>query len=271
MNLRRAKIIGFISVKGGVGKTTTVANLGAILAKEYSKKVLIVDGNFSGPNLALHYGFTKIEHTLHDVFEGKVTLQKAIYEHPSGLHLLPLSYYSRKVDYNKFYQYIASLKGYYDVILIDSSPSMNSEIIATLMASDEVFILSTPDHVALASTLAAVRLAKQKRTYIAGIILNKVRGKKYELKVEDIQDAVKIPVVSVLKEDPNMLMALSKSKPLSLLKPRNDAVVEYKKLAAALIGERYKDKRIITKLKGMFGKKLSQEDVNRAIIMVSHY
>ena len=118
--MKKAKIIGFVSVKGGVGKTTTVANLGLILAKDFGKKVLIVDGNFSGPNLALHFGFNKIGHTLHDVLEGKARLHKAIYEHSSGMHILPASLYSRKVDYNKFHQYIASLRSFYDLILIDS-------------------------------------------------------------------------------------------------------------------------------------------------------
>ncbi len=269
--MKRAKIVGFVSVKGGVGKTTSVANLGLILTKDFDKKVLIVDGNFSGPNLALHYGLTKLGSTLNDVFDGKVLLQKAIYEHPSGLHLLPLSPYSRKVDYNRFYQYIASLKNFYDLILIDASPNLNAEMSATLMASDEVFILTTPDHVTLAATLAAVKLAKQKKTYIAGIILNKVRGKSYELKVEEIQDAAKIPVVSIIKEDNNLLLANSKNIPLTLLKPKNNSIIEYKKLAAALVGERYKDKRVFTKIKELFGKKLSQEEVNRAIIMVSHY
>ena len=55
---------------------------------------------------------------------------------------------------------------------------MNAELNATIMASDEVFILTTPDHVSLASSLSAVKLAKQRRTYVAGIILNKVEQKR---------------------------------------------------------------------------------------------
>jgi len=48
------KTIGIISIKGGVGKTTTVSALGAALANEFDKKVLLIDANFSAPNLALH-------------------------------------------------------------------------------------------------------------------------------------------------------------------------------------------------------------------------
>ena len=139
------------------------------------------------------------------------------------------------------------------------------------MASDELFVITTPDYVTLASTMQAIKLARQKRTYISGIILNKTQGKKYELNLEKIQDSTKVPVESVLSEDEAMLEALAKTKPLSALKPKKEVVVEYKKLAAALIGERYKDKRLKSVVKGLFSKKLSQDEVNRAIVMVSHY
>lgn len=269
--MKRAKIIGFISIKGGVGKTTTVSNLGLILAKDFKKKVLVVDANFSGPNLALHFGFNKMGNTLHDVLEGKVRLHKAIYEHTTGLHLLPSSLYSRKVNYNKFHQYIASLRSFYDLILIDSSPALNEEMLATIMASDELFVITTPDYVTLASTMHAVKVARQKRTYISGIILNKVKGKKYELSLESIQDSTKVPIVSVLNDDEKLLEALAQNKPLTHLRPNNDVAVEYKKLAAALMGERYKDTRLKTAMKNLFSKKVSQDEVNRAIVMVSHY
>ena len=269
--MRRARIIGFISIKGGVGKTTSVANLGFILAKEYGKKVLVVDGNFSGPNLALHFGFTKPNHTLHDVLNGKVGLQKAIYEHSSGLHILPSSLLNEGVDCTRFHQYIASLRSLYDVILIDSSPTLNQEMLATILASDELFVLTTPDYITLASTLHAVKVAKQKRTYISGIIINKIRGKKFELDLEEIQDATKVPIVSVLEDNENVMRALSKSKPVSFFSKKNNVSVEYRKLAAALIGERYVDTRLKARVKGLFNKKLSQDEINRAIVMVSHY
>ena len=178
--MRHARIIGFVSVKGGVGKTTTVANLGLVLAKEFNKKVLVVDGNFSGPSLALHFGFTKPKYTLHDVLERKVSLQKAIYEHSTGMHLLPSSLLSRGTDLGKFSKYLASLRSFYDVILIDSSPALNEEMLATITASDELFVITTPDYVTLASTLHAVNtsFAVKSQTDISPItdILTHVYG-----------------------------------------------------------------------------------------------
>ena len=269
--MRRAKIIGFISIKGGVGKTTVVSNLGYILAKDFKKKVLVVDGNFSGPNLGLHLGLTNPQNTLHNVLSGNLQLQKAIHEHMSGLHLLPSSIFGKKVDCSKFHQYVASLRGMYDLILIDSSPALNQEMLATIMASDELFVVTTPDNVTLESTIDSIKIAKQKRTYLSGIIINKMRGKKFELSLEAIQDATKVPVVSVLENDGKVMSALAKGKPISSYFARNNLSVEYKKLAAALIGDRYLDNRLKTKLKNLFTKKLDQDEINRAIVMVSHY
>ena len=138
-----ARVVGFIAIKGGVGKTSTVANLGVLLSQDFEKKVLLVDANFSGPNLGLHFGFTHPKYTLHDVLEGKIPIEKAIYEHSSGLHILPASLLSRKVNTEQFKQEIKSLKNKYDYILLDSSPCLNEEILATITTSDELFIIST--------------------------------------------------------------------------------------------------------------------------------
>ncbi len=267
----RARIIGFIAIKGGVGKTSTVANLGAILAKDFHKKILVVDANFSGPNLGLHFGFVKPEYTLHEVIEGKVPVKKAIYEHSSGLHLLPSSLLSRKVNVDKFKQYVNSLRHEYDLILVDTSPTFNEEMQATMHTADELFIVTTPDYITLSSTMNALKIAKEKKIRVEGIILNKVRGKKYELNFEEIEDNTKTPIVSILYEDENMLKALAKTMPLSFYKPNADTSVEYKKLAASLIGEHYTDQRMITKVRGLFNKALTRDEINRAIVMESHY
>ena len=54
--MAKGTTIGVISIKGGVGKTTAVSNLGTVMANTFGKKVLLVDANFSAPNLGLHLG-----------------------------------------------------------------------------------------------------------------------------------------------------------------------------------------------------------------------
>ncbi|MCX8147177.1 MAG: AAA family ATPase [Candidatus Woesearchaeota archaeon] len=253
---------GIISIKGGVGKTTSVIALGAVLAKEFGKRVLLVDANFSAPNLALHIGCINLDKTIHDVLAGKAEPEEAIYDTEYGFHIMPGALLYNKVNPYKLRQKIKKIKDYYDVILIDSSPSLNEEILTTMIASDKLFVITTPDHVTLSTTLRAVKLAKEKNTQIDGLIINKVYNKKFELRLEDIEKACDTPVLAVIEHDTSFLEALSKNIPPTLHK-LNNATIEYAKLASAIIGDVYSDPRILPKLKNLFWKTTKKQEQNR--------
>lgn len=259
------KVIGIISLKGGVGKTTTVSALGAVLANDFKKKVLLIDANFSAPNLALHFGMVDPEKTLHHVLNEDAEIYEAIHEVEHGFHIIPGSLLYDKTRVLKLKDKIQKLKRVYDIILIDSSPSLNDEILATMMASDELIVITTPDYPTLSTTLRAAIVAKRNRTPIIGIVLNKVRNKHFELSLEEIEKATDIKVLAVLPDDTNILESLAKTVPSIIHKPHANSSVEYKKLAAALIGEKYNDKRFRTKMKSiLFGKqKKTRQDMNR--------
>ena len=114
-----ARTIGIISIKGGVGKTSCTANLGAALANEFGKKVLLVDSNFTAPNLGLHFGIVDPQKTLHDALLDKIGIKEAILEYKEGFHILPSSLADRKVNPFKLKQKLQELKAHYDFILLD--------------------------------------------------------------------------------------------------------------------------------------------------------
>lgn len=257
------KIIGIISIKGGVGKTSVVSALGAAIANEFDKKVLLIDANFSAPNLALHLGLVNPEITLHHVLNNRANANEAIYQTEHGFHIMPGSLVYKKINPYKLKDKIKHLRDYYDIILIDSSPTLNEEILATMIASDELFVVTTPDHVTLSTTLRAVKLAKQRKTPIKGLILNKVFNKTFELSLEEIEESANCNVLAVLPHEINILEALSKNTPSTLHKQSN-STFEYIKLASALIGEEYKDPRFKFKLKRLFGK-IPKQDINRTV------
>ncbi len=258
--------IGIISIKGGVGKTSAVGAIGASLANDFGKKVLLVDANFSAPNLGLQLGLYNPEATLHHVIEGKIELKDAIYETGYGFDVVAGSSRYRNINPFKLSEKLRDAKKKYDVILIDSSPAMNEEILATIIASDELLMVTTPDHVTLNSTLRAIKLAKEKRTPIAGLILNKVHNKNFEVSMKDIETATGVNVLAVLPHEIEVLESLSKSMPSTLYK-NSASSKEYKKLAACLIGEDLKSgkwerfKSIFTSLTG----KIDKQEVNRAL------
>jgi septum site-determining protein MinD len=245
------KVIGIVSLKGGVGKTSSVANLGVAMS-EFGKKVLIVDANFSTPNLGLHLGLLNPEVTIHDVLLDKAKAHEAVYAHESGIHLIPGTYLSEKINPLKLKEKIDCLRDHYDIILVDSSPNLNDEISAAMEASDELYVVTTPDYITLSTTLRAVMLAKQRGISISGLILNKVRNKKFELSLNDIEETVGVPVVGVLPEDENVLKALANTTPVTLHSPNTKISIGYKKLAASLIGKSYEDFGRLGRLRSFF-------------------
>jgi len=261
-----SKVIGVISIKGGVGKTTVTTNLGAVLAKEFGKKVLLIDANFSAPNLGLHFGLVKPQATIHDVVSGKTDFEKAVYVHESGFHFVPGALNgSGKFDVFGLKKKLKDVKNNYDVILIDSSPTLNAEMLSAIIASDEVLVVTSPDYPTLSCTIRATKLAKSKNTPILGMVLNKKRGKRFELSINDIEELANVPVLAVIKDDDKVLEALSETTPVALYAPLSNAGVEFRKLAAALIGEEYKEPGMLAKIKSIFGGKIAKEEINRAI------
>ncbi len=241
------KIIGIISIKGGVGKTTTVLNLATALAQDFKKKVLVVDANFSSPNISLHLGMLHHDANLHAVLNDELLIHDSIYEHEFGFDVLPCSLSNEKVNTLKLKNKISVLKKHYDIILLDSSPSLNDELLATMLASDQLFVVSSPDYPTLSTTLRAVKLAKEKGTPILGIIMNNVHGKKHELSLDQIETLTKVPVLAVLPDDQKVLEALASVKPITLHKPYNKISLEYKRLAAAIADLPFKEPSLAKK------------------------
>ncbi len=253
------KAIGLISIKGGVGKTTAVLNLAHSLVSDFGKKVLVIDANFSCPNLNLYLGNTNIKHTIRDVLNSNVKASSAVYEHEHGFHVLPSGFHSGNGNnFMGLKPKVQALKKAYDFVIIDSPPTLNNELYAAIASSDELYAVSTPDLPTLSTTLKAVKAAREKKMNISGMILNKVRGKNYELKTADMERLSGIPVIGVVKDDVMLLDSVAKVKPISLLSPDGDTATTYKKMAAKIAGLKYAEpkwhRRVLANIKDDFSR-----------------
>lgn len=259
------KIIGVLSLKGGVGKTSSVISLGFCLA-ELGKKVLLVDCNFSAPNLGLALNVINPEKTLHHVLERSAQIKDAIHE-LDHFHVIPASIFKEpKINPLKLKDYIRDLKKIYDVILLDSSPALNDETLSVMLAADELLLITTPDHVTLGTTLKAVKDARERGFRVIGIILNKVYNKNFELNIEDIEKTIDVPVLAVIPHDVEAVKSVSLLKPWAERKPNSKGTIEYKKLAHVLVGEKYtanKIKNIINRMTP------TRQEINREIFYTS--
>ncbi|MEM4259489.1 MAG: AAA family ATPase [Candidatus Pacearchaeota archaeon] len=262
-----AKTIGIIAIKGGVGKTSVSASLAADLANRHKKKVLLIDANYSAPNLGLHMDIVEPVKTIHDVLAGKAQIEHAVHNR-YGVDVIPGSFvYNKSINHFKLRGRIDKIKDNYDFVIIDSSPSMNNEILSAMMASDNLFVVTTPDYPTLSCSLKAAKLAKEKGVPILGIIINKIRKPKYELDLSEIENATGIPVVAKIKDDSTHLESIFTRMPATIYKKSSTFSREIAKLSDALAGKNAK----LSFWRRLFSFNIGKEEINRQVLRQSFY
>ena len=266
MTRSKRNVIGIISIKGGVGKTTCTVNLGAALSSTFGKKTLIVDANFSAPNLGLHLGLSRPSLALGDVMRKGIHISQAVHNFEKNLHVIPGALSGRKINPFQLRGKLDEITDNYDSVLLDSSPNLGHEMLSTMLAADELLVVTTPDLPTLSCTMHAVRIARTKRTPILGIILNKVRHRDYELNVEEIENASEAPVLAVLPDEQSINESLALAIPAVFHRPVSNSSVAYNQLAAALAGSSYSDPRVVSRIRRFFARTPSKLEMNRALI-----
>ncbi|MFQ6020699.1 MAG: cell division ATPase MinD [Candidatus Aenigmatarchaeota archaeon] len=246
-------IIGIASGKGGVGKTTVVVNLAAALL-ELENKVCIVDGNVTTSNLGLHLGLTEYPATIHDVLKGKIKMIDAVFIHPSRLHVVPGSLSladARGVSIKAFKKKIKELTKHYDYIIIDTAPGLEDKAVKILESCDNLLIVTTPELPAIADAIKVIELAQKKKINIVGIVVNRFRGKSFEIRPEEIKILYKIPIVSIIPEDINVAKSIGMQIPVVMMNPNSPASLEFMRIAEQICGYR-RPVNLLTKLKKFF-------------------
>ncbi len=262
-----SKVLSFVSIKGGVGKSTLAIETAAALANNFNKKVLLVDANFSAPNVDLYLDLTS-EVTLHDALLG-VGLHNAIYEAHGFDVVLASQNYDEEIDVFRLKKVLEKMKDRYDYIILDSSPH-HSELLPVIIASDNVFIVTTPDHVTLTTSLKAAVLANKNNTVISGIIINRVRSPRHEESLKDVEKLMGMPVLAKIKEDKKILRAVNNRTPLILYNCKSSAAKELIRFSAFLAEENEKEPGFFEK-KLFFSKELPKERINRDLARQGFY
>ena len=123
-------IIAVISGKGGVGKTTIVANLGATLSL-FGKKVLLVDLNISTPNLGLYFGSLFQERSIQKAMEGEIELKDCVISYKPNLHLIVADFNNEDCNLDFLRESLETLQSY-DFIFLDGAAGIGREVKGTM-------------------------------------------------------------------------------------------------------------------------------------------
>jgi len=249
------KVYSILSGKGGVGKTTVVSNLGAILTCNFNRNVLIVDSNLKTSHLGLHLGiYNKIPLTLEDVLINKISPMQAIFIHPTtGIRLLPAPLTTSQTNLTKLKNVIDELKENYEFVIIDCAPGLGKEVMTAVKSIDQALVVTTPDLPAVTDALKTIDLLERLHKKTLGIVLNRVRNENFELIPEEIESTCGCKVISTIPDSVKIPESISRGIPVTISNGNSKVAIALKKLAAYLISEQYVEPSLWQRLKSIFG------------------
>jgi len=239
-----AKIITISSGKGGVGKTTTVANLAVALASE-GKKVVCIDGDIGLRNLDVVMGLeNRIVYDLVDAVEGRCKLRQAMIRDKRlpELFLIPAAQTRDKnaVSPSDMVRLCDELRSEVDWVLIDSPAGIERGCRNAIAPADQVLIVTNPEMSAVRGADRVVGLLEAEQKPSPSLIINRLnpglvkRGDM--LAVEDIYDLLRINVLGIVPEDESVIVASNRGMPLTL-EGKSRAGQAFRNIARRLNGE----------------------------------
>jgi len=235
------KIIVITSGKGGVGKTTTAINLGAAI-NYFGEDVLVIDGNLTTPNIGVHLNSPEVPIDLNSVLLGKADAEEAVYEHGSGVKIMPASLAIselKKIKPEKFKDIKKDLRKLSTYVIVDSCAGLGHETSSIMEAADELIIVTNPEITAITDALKTIKLAESMKKPIRGVIVTRVRKNNFEMSPSEVKDMLEMPILGMVPEDIAVQESLKIRDAVVHTHPKSKASRAYKEIAAQLIGAKY--------------------------------
>jgi septum site-determining protein MinD len=239
------KLIVITSGKGGVGKTTTAINLGAAI-NHFGGNVLVIDGNLSTPNIGIHLNSPEVPINLNHVLMRKVEPYEAVYEHESGMKIMPSSLSVRelrKIKPDRIKDFKEDFKRIADYVIVDSSAGLGHETTSVMSMADELIIVTNPEIAAITDALKTVKLAEQMRIPVAGTIVTRVRKDNIEMQPETVKEMLEIPILGMVPEDMDVKRSLNRKDAVVNAYPGSKSARAYKEIAAKIMNIDYDSRK----------------------------
>jgi septum site-determining protein MinD len=238
--LGRAIVI--TSGKGGVGKTTTTANVGTALARR-GVRVALVDADVGLRNLDIVLGLeSRVKYHLLDVLEEQVTLDDALVadKHSEHLFLLAAAQSREKddVDTERMKGLIAQLRERFDYVLIDCPAGIELGFKNAVAGAQEAIVVCTPEVSSVRDVDRVVGLLGN--AFKPQLIINRLRPQLVKkgkmLSVEDVNGILHLPLLGVIADEPDIIVTTNKGEPLAL-RSEGATAHAYHAIAARIAGE----------------------------------
>lgn len=228
-----SKVYAIASGKGGVGKTTTAANLGVSL-RFNDRSTVIVDGDLGMPNLSEWFN-VEYDTTLHQVMADDANVYQATITLAPGFAIIPgddeLDGFA-EADPTRFAYVIDRLKQQYDDVILDTGGGLSFENVLPLQIADEVILVTSPNSPATKDTARTKELVEISGGNVSGVIVTKVRD---STDPREIAREIGVDLLGSIPFEDSIDDSLATGRPLEATNPDSDAAKAYREIGKNLL------------------------------------
>ncbi|MCF6092711.1 septum site-determining protein MinD [Microaerobacter geothermalis] len=248
------------SGKGGVGKTTTSANIGTALALS-EKKVCLIDTDIGLRNLDVVMGLeNRIIFDLVDVVEGTCEIKQALVKDKrfDALYLLPAAQTKDKsaVNPEQMEKLVNQLKIDFDYIIIDCPAGIEQGFKNAVAGADQAIVVTTPENSAVRDADRIIGLLEKEEIAPPKLVINRIKPhmvKRGEmLDVDEIVQVLGIDLLGIVPDDEQVIKSTNSGEP-TVLNPQSRAALAYRNIGRRILGDAV-PLMVLDDQKGMFSK-----------------
>lgn len=216
------EVVVITSGKGGVGKTTTTANIGAGLSK-FDKKVVVIDTDLGLRNLDVVMGLENlIVYNLVDVIEGTCRLKQALIRDKryENLYLLPSAQTKDKtaISPGQMKKLTSQLKDEFDYILLDCPAGIEQGFQNAIAGADRAIVVTTPEVSAIRDADRIIGLLESNQLKKIDLIINRIRMDMVKrgdmMSVDDVTEILSVPLIGALPDDEQVVIGTNQGEPV---------------------------------------------------------
>lgn len=243
-----AQVVTISSGKGGVGKTTAVANIATALAAA-GQKVVCIDTDIGLRNLDVVMGLeNRIVYDLVDIVEGRCRLRQAMIRdrHFQDLYLIPAAQTRDKtaVSPGDMVDLCNELRPEFDWILIDSPAGIERGFRNAIAPADRILLVTNPEVSAVRDADRVIGILEAEEKGSPWLIINRLKPSLVRqnemLSPEDVLDLLAVPLLGIVPEDEAILIATNRGTPV-VLNEKSRAGRAFRNIALRLMGKEVKD------------------------------
>jgi len=238
------KVIVVTSGKGGVGKTTSTANIGAALTK-IGNKVIVIDGDIGLRNLDVVMGLeNRIVFDLVDVVEKKCKTRQAMIKDKrfEGLYLIPAAQTRDKdsVSPAQMKELCDELKAEFDYVIVDCPAGIENGFKNAIAGADSAIVVTTPEVSAVRDADRIIGLLEAHLVNDINLVVNRIKMNMVRngdmLNIDDILDILGVKLIGVVPDDENVVISTNKGEPV-IEYSNSMAGMAYNNIANRIAGE----------------------------------